>query len=75
MSRSRIKTSIFGYTTATSDKVGKRFANRRYRRQVKQRLFQQPEVLPALREITSVWDMPKDGKSFRKEAPPEHFRK
>ncbi|MBC7891832.1 MAG: hypothetical protein H7Y12_06450 [Sphingobacteriaceae bacterium] len=75
MSRSRIKTAVFGYTTATSDKIGKQQANRRYRRRVNQTLQNQPELLPQLRELTCVWDMPKDGKGFWKEAHEEAFRK
>lgn len=64
MSRSRKKTPISGITTADSEKYDKRLAHRRLRRRVKQTLAVQPEadVLPALREVSDPWTMPKDGR-------------
>ena len=63
MSRSRRKTPICGITTAESEKQDKRIANRRLRRKVRAALAVEPEgVLPALREVSSVWTFDKDGK-------------
>jgi hypothetical protein len=63
MSRSRRKTPVLGITTAKSEKQDKRIANRKLRRAVKQRLGYDPDgVLPALREVSNVWSMDKDGK-------------
>lgn len=49
-----------------SDKPGKVLANRRLRRHVNQSLATCLDydgyVAPALREVSNVWDFPKDGK-------------
>jgi hypothetical protein len=49
-----------------SEKYDKRIANRRLRSSVNRLLRQDPEteVLPIIREVSDVWDMNKDGKSY-----------
>lgn len=66
MSRSWKKTLISGITTATSEKHDKRLANRRLRRNVRQRLATGHDGtdLPLLREVSNVWAMDKDGKLY-----------
>ena len=69
MARSKKKNPIHGITTAQSEKEDKRFANRAYRRKVKQ-MIQPDEIvddltLPQIREISNVWDFAKDGKLWK----------
>jgi hypothetical protein len=64
MSRSRRLQPLCGVTGAPSDKPGKRWANRRWRRAVRVRLGQGADVLPARRELGDVWSMGKDGKRY-----------
>ena len=65
MSRSRRKTPVLGITTAKSEKQDKRIANRKLRRLVNQRLACDAHgVMPALREVSNVWSMAKDGKHW-----------
>lgn len=64
MSRSFRKTPIIGCTTSDSDKIGKIQANRKLRVATRHFLVKGREPLPILREISSVWDFPKDGKRF-----------
>ena len=59
MSRSKKKTPIAGITTARSEKDDKRLANRLLRRATRL----DPENAPALREVSDVWNMAKDGKA------------
>ena len=78
MSRSRKKTPVSGVTTATTEKDEKREANRRLRREVRQRLAAGSDAteLPGLREVSNVWSMSKDGKApFDPERYPEGLRK
>ena len=58
MSRSKKKTPVTGMTTARSEKDDKRLANRKFRRVTRI----DPENAPALREVSDVWGMAKDGK-------------
>lgn len=58
MSRSRKRTPVCGMTTAHSEKEDKRRANRKLRR----RVARAPANAPALREVSNVWTMAKDGK-------------
>ena len=77
MSRSRRKTPVCGITTSDTEKQDKRLANRRLRRKVRVALAAQPDgVLPAVREVSSVWAFDKDGKQrFDPERWPELMRK
>ncbi|HST62298.1 MAG TPA: hypothetical protein VLK84_26580 [Longimicrobium sp.] len=77
MSRSRRKTPVAGITTSDSEKQDKRLANRRLRRRVREILPAEPDgVLPALREVSSVWCFDKDGKMrFDPESHPRLMRK
>ena len=68
MSRSRRKTPICPVTCAQSEKKDKRRANQLLRRRVKDALQRGDEVLPILREVSDVWSMAKDGKSYREDA-------
>jgi len=66
MSRSYRTTPASGVTTAESEKLEKSLANRKGRRMVRQILASSPEdaVFPLKLEISDVWDMEKDGKSW-----------
>lgn len=77
MARSRRKTPIFGIASPPSEKEDKRQANRVLRRRLREtlRVTEEPEILPALREVSSTWLMSKDGKRYLSEAPPAMMRK
>ena len=67
MSRSRRNTPIRGITTAESEKKDKQIANRKLRRIIRSKLqFRSVEepTLSDLRELSNVWSMDKDGKSY-----------
>jgi len=49
-------------TSAPSDKVGKRQHNRALRHKIRQAIHQKADILPLKDEISSTWDMDKDGK-------------
>ena len=65
MARSYRRNPIIG-ACSHSDKPGKLIANRALRRRVRQTLHTSNDfdglVLPHLREVSDVWDFPKDGK-------------
>ena len=67
MARSRRKTPIFGHTTATSEKQDKRFANRAFRRAVKNSIKGEREIMPAIREISNEATFDKDGKQYARQ--------
>lgn len=75
MSRSYKKSPFFGWTGAPSEKESKRRANRKYRKQVKNKLHRQIEPLPLLRELSNVWAFDKDGKYYHKKATAKDMRK
>ena len=78
MSRSRKKIPIRGITSATTEKDEKQAANRKLRREVRQRLAEGADAteLPELREVSNVWSMSKDGKiPFDPEREPSSLRK
>ena len=75
MSRSYLKLPIIGHTTAKSDKIGKRQANRAYRKIMRQRIANGIFAPFKIREISSVWDFPKDGKRYRKNLTIKDLRK
>ncbi len=66
MSHSFRHTPVIGITTAASDKPGKKIANRKLRQRVRMALLECPDfdnlVVPLQREVSDVWDFPKDGK-------------
>lgn len=64
MSRSHLKNKIFGYTCKTSEKWDKTNANKKLRRLVKVRSAKHYEILPLLKEISSIWSFAKDGKPY-----------
>ena len=75
MSRSKRKTPVFGHTKSDSEKQDKRLANRRLRRCVKTAITADKEDVPKLREVSDVWSMDKDGKSYWKDAKEKDMRK
>lgn len=76
MSRSFRHTSVSGITTACSEKWHKRRARHVWRQSAKVALREGQEVLPHLREVSSVWLMPKDGKRwFDPRSYPKDMRK
>lgn len=70
MSRSFRHTPVIGNACAASDKPGKQIANRALRMHVRISLRNclrsddgfDNLVVPLLREVSNVWDFPKDGK-------------
>ena len=75
MSRSKKKVPITGNASGVSDKPGKQQANRKLRKRVNQT---DPYVdnQPHLREVSDVYDFPKDGKKrFPKEYTDKDLRK
>lgn len=75
MSRSLKNTPIIGYTTATSDKPGKRQANKRFRRKTKVEVLQNQQLFTLHKRQTTAWDMPKDGKHYVKDLAKKYWRK
>ena len=78
MSRSRKKTSISGLTTAETEKLEKRTANRRLRRLTRSKISSEngESLLPVLREVSNPWLWPKDGKThFSAQKYPAQMRK
>lgn len=75
MSRSINKISIIGYTTAISDKPGKKQASRRFRHKTRVELLQRKEFFTLHRIQTTSWDMPKDGKHYVKDLEKKYLRK
>jgi hypothetical protein len=75
MSRSFQKTPITGVTTCESEKQDKREANRKLRRKTKLQVKAGSEMILALREVSDVWSMGKDGKSYRENASQKELRK
>ena len=64
MARSRKRIPIAGIGCSSSDKPGKRVANRRFRRLAKEKLRETGNTELLLREISNVWTFPKDGKCY-----------
>ena len=65
MGKSYKKIPIHGIA-GNSDKKDKRIANRKLRSKVKQNLlyYNENTKLPILREVSNVWYMDKDGKTY-----------
>lgn len=78
MSKSRRKTPKFGHCGG-SEKMDKRFANRRLRKLVRKglRLSQQLDqfISPLIEDVSNVWNFQKDGKFYWPDCPPEFLRK
>ena len=68
MSRSHRKTPIFGHTTARSEAGDKRLWHKRWRARERDQLSSvgtSSDLMPVhRREVSSTWDMAKDGKSW-----------
>ncbi len=75
MSRSKRKTKICGWTSASSEKEDKQLANRKLRRIVKEKLKSGKVILPKLREVSDVWCFDKDGKGYRADMDDKDLRK
>lgn len=75
MSRSYLKTPIIGNTTAKSEKLDKRKANRSYRKLVRMRLIEGNFNPLHIRECSNVWSFDKDGKRYCKDLPLAELRK
>lgn len=63
MSRSRKKHPVVWWATR-SNKVGKRQANKRFRRIVRQRINSDYHIPTYVKEVTDLWHMPADGKHW-----------
>ncbi len=75
MSRSKRKTPIFGFTTATSEKLEKRGWNKRFRRVVKSLMLAEKEIPIKKQAISDVWEGRKDGKHYWKGFSKKDMRK
>lgn len=76
MSRSRKKTPIIGNANGDSEAMDKRLWHKRLRARERDRLITDPESEPThINEVSSTWDMAKDGKQYWAEAKPEDMRK
>ena len=77
MSRSYRHTPRFGYSRhAEGDRWWKRLAWSSLRRAVRDCLRRgEWERIPQLREVSEVWDWPKDGKRWWQDAPAREMRK
>jgi hypothetical protein len=75
MSRSRRKTPIFGMTTAETEKRDKRIANRRLRAHERVAMASGAEIVPGIRDVSSVWTFDKDGKRYWRGAEAADMRK
>ncbi len=62
-SRSHRHQAISGITMAESDASDNRIAKHALRRAVEIALSTDPQIIPALREVSGVWNFAKDGKS------------
>lgn len=71
MSRSRKHTPICGMSTAASDKLFKRSANRRLRRLVREAILAEGSTDLELRDVSDAWNSAKDGKQY---CPDPHAR-
>ena len=75
MSGSKRKTPITGITIASSEKMDKVNANRRYRRRIRCSINIGAD-LPNRRAVSNVWDFSKDGKQvFDPNKHPDLMRK
>jgi len=63
MSRSYQKSNFHRVSSASSEKEDKQFANRKFRRIVKQKIHSDSD-LPLVKETSNVWCFDKDGKVF-----------
>ena len=65
MSNSKRKHPILPNCIAVSEKAEKQLANRKLRRMEKEKLSDSNYVLLNLKEVSDIWNWPKDGKSYR----------
>ena len=79
MSRSHRHTPITGITCSKSDKPGKVKANRALRASTRPVLGNCADyddlAMPLLREVSSAWSFPKDGKQYMKNRHASWYRK
>ena len=76
MSRSRRKSKIMGIANCNSEAEDKRLWHKRLRARERDRLITDPESEPThINEVSSTWDMAKDGKHYWTDMKPEDMRK
>lgn len=76
MSRSFRKTKIIGFAICDSEAIDKRIWHKRLRARERDRLITDPESEPTREnEVSSTWNMGKDGKQYWAEMPAEAMRK
>ncbi|RZK59665.1 MAG: hypothetical protein EOO91_04395 [Pedobacter sp.] len=75
MSCSKRKTPIFGYTTATSEKLMKRKWNKSFRRVARAFLLIEKEIPVKKQAVSDVWEGGKDGKLYWKGHAQKDMRK
>ncbi len=75
MSRSKIKTPIFGHTTAHSEKQDKRRWNRTFRKIAKIKARAEAEAPIKIEAVANIWDGAKDGKRYYSEYSAKDLRK
>lgn len=79
MSRSIRHTPIIGNAGGESDKPGKAQANRKLRVHTRLAIIACTDfeglLVPVLREVSNVWDFPKDGKHYMKNRKASWYRK
>ncbi len=74
MSRSRKRIPIFTYI-GHSNKISKRFCNRKFRKITKDRLLKSKDLPNKLNEVMTEWEFNGDGKRYIKNAPKEYLGK
>lgn len=76
MSRSRKKTKIHGIAYCDSEALDKRIWHKRMRARERDRLIADPESESTMEsEVSSTWDMAKDGKRYWADMPDWMMRK
>jgi hypothetical protein len=75
MSRSKRKHKIFPITIARSEKDNKQIANRKLRRKTREKIKNQEENLPTIREISDIYNWNKDGHMYNPNATKRELRK
>lgn len=68
MSRSYKKTKIFGNTSSSSDKLGKKINHHKFRQATRLAISTGKEPPHSLNAVYGVWDFPKDGKHYWRNA-------
>ena len=78
MSRSYKRVPIFGIGMLgfnVSEKLSKRWANRKLRRRVRRAIAAGKEILPVMKEVSNPWCWPCDGWGYYRDADAKAMRK